>query len=929
MTLLTTRARATTSDALLVARRRARQDAALLVGTAVLLLGTLLLALALPRLVERTADAAVRDTIRAAGTDADVLGFPYITPGTIDPDHVGEAVSTARWLTTQIDTGIGEPVASVRTSTFVARTSAGAFLTRLVTVVVPDRPATQEAVRWVAGTAPVPAPPPQELPDGTLTPPSVQVGMSAAAARALGLSLDDGPVRLTRGAESVDAYVDITGLYEPVDPDDVLWRGSGDLLGTLPTQPQAETAALAGLYVPPTGVEDLAAVNGTRILETAVRAPVDTDGMTLDDARALRAEVVRLTATTGSVASALPDVLEAFETRLTAARAQASLVVVGLASTGALCLVLAAGLLAGRRQTALAGERARGASIASVVVRALVETLPVVVLVTAVAYAAVVLALPGRGGGVTVAATVAGVAALAPAVLAARTAAQAWAGRRVPADRRERARLVARRRARQGVVEVLVVVLAVGALVAVRTRGLVPTGTGDVDPLLAAAPVLLSAAAALVVVRVAPAAVRAVGRVAARSRGLAAPLAVARAQGAATALTPLLAVTVAVALVVLSGVLAHSASVGQQRAADVQVGADARLDGRLDSPLGAAALEELAAAPGVDAVAAAVQLTARGYNAGSGLSATVLAVDVQAWARARAARGLPVDDGLAALATASADAPAGTVPALVSAALLARTAEAGETGPPTVTLPAGPVTLDVRGTTALEPDRGAPPLDARAAFPLESEDEGLVVVDRAALAAAGVSVPSPDRAWVAGPGAAAAVRALALPPPPVAGITTTTRDGWWQAWSSAPLTSSLLALQLLGVGVLAVLLVLALALVVVATARERGRTLSTLRTLGLDARTAHAATLGELAPLVVGGLVGGTVIGLAVPWLVVDALGLGWLTGEPDGARLAPAAWPVLVAAGALLVALAVAVAVEQAVRRRDRLGEVLRVGER
>ena len=41
------------------------------------------------------------------------------------------------------------------------------------------------------------------------------------------------------------------------------------------------------------------------------------------------------------------------------------------------------------------------------------------------------------------------------------------------------------------------------------------------------------------------------------------------------------------------------------------------------------------------------------------------------------------------------------------------------------------------------------------------------------------------------------------------------------------------------------------------------------------------------------------------------------------------AAWPVAVAAGTLVVALLVAVLVEQAVRRREQLGEVLRVGAR
>src|SRR5690606_10627446 len=132
-----------------------------------------------------------------------------------------------------------------------------------------------------------------------------------------------------------------------------------------------------------------------------------------------------------------------------------------------------------------------------------------------------------------------------------------------------------------------------------------------------------------------------------------------------------------------------------------------------------------------------------------------------------------------------------------------------------------------------------------------------------------------------------------------------------------------------GVGALALLAVIALALVVVATSGERGRTLSTLRTLGLDARTARWATLGELAPLAVGGLVGGTAIGLALPVLVGESLGLTWLTAAPSDVPVTLTAWPVLLAAAALALALGAAVVVEQAVRRRERLGEVLRVGAR
>ncbi|MFS0706138.1 FtsX-like permease family protein [Cellulomonas sp. 179-A 9B4 NHS] len=426
--------------------------------------------------------------------------------------------------------------------------------------------------------------------------------------------------------------------------------------------------------------------------------------------------------------------------------------------------------------------------------------------------------------------------------------------------------------------------------------------------------------------RAAPAAVRATGRLAARSRGLAAPLAVARAHGAATAVTPLLAVTVAVALVVLSGTLVQSVRSGQRDAADLRVGGDVRLDGRLDRELGRTALAALPDADGVVALASGSQLPGRTVGSGLGLTATLLVVDAAELARVRADRGLPVDAGLAALGTAGAD---GAVPALVSAGLLDRLSAHPVEGDLRVGVLGEPVAVDVRGTTAMLPDAGAPPLDARAAAPAAVEDDGLVVVDRSALVATGVDVPAPDRAWLSGPGAVAAVTALALPPAAASGITVTTHDGWSRAWTGDPLTAALQALQAAGVGVLALLLVLTLVLVVVATSRERGRTLSTLRTLGLDAGTARAATLGELAPLVVGGLLGGAVIGLVVPWLVTDALGLPWLTGDPRGGRVAPAVWPVVVAAGALLAALAVAVGVEQAVRRRDRLGDVLRVGDR
>ena len=181
--------------------------------------------------------------------------------------------------------------------------------------------------------------------------------------------------------------------------------------------------------------------------------------------------------------------------------------------------------------------------------------------------------------------------------------------------------------------------------------------------------------------------------------------------------------------------------------------------------------------------------------------------------------------------------------------------------------------------------------------------------------------------WVDGPGAAAAVGAAGLTDTP--GITVTEHDEWLSTWRASPLNAGLLALLVATGLVLAGYAVLGLVLTVVATSRERGRTLSALRTLGLDARTARAMTFGELAPLALAAVLAGTAIGIAVPWVLTGALGLDLLTGHPAAAALQVTWVPIVGATVVVLGALAVAVGVESAVRRRDRLGEVLRVGER
>ncbi|MBF0688921.1 MAG: hypothetical protein IR158_14285 [Cellulomonas sp.] len=918
MTTLATRARATTGDALLVTRRRTRQDAGLLLGTAVLLIATLLALLAVPRLLDRTAVTALRTAVVNAGLDGAVTvravpqglgGLPFAAP-----------LEAAGWVDT-VTQGLRPAIALVKSVPYTATIGGTDLSARLFLMDAPGR--RSEPVTWPVGRAPelIVLPDPKD-PDPPPVP-DLEVGLSLPVARVLGVDPAAGPVSVELRNRSSVQEVWVTGLYEPVDPADDRWAIAPDLLQVVPADPADEVAGSFSLYVPPAAASDLARFIGSKQLTGEAIAFADSERLRTEDVPALRRAVVTLMAQDPDVTSTLPDVLDAYEAHARATTAQASLVLAGIGATAACCLVLAAALLVERRRSHLAGERARGASLASVALRGAVESVPVACVAALLAGVAITVWLPGQRGSTWLPAALVVVAASAPAILAARAAAAAWTGRRVPADRRERARLAGLRGARRLVAEIVTVAVAVLALVSLRGRGLVPDDGAEPDPLLVATPFLLAVAASLLVVRIAPAVVRAAGRWAARSRGLAAPLAATRAQRGATALLPLVSVTVAVALMVLSGIVVHNVQEGQQVAADRLVGADVRIDGAdgiLSSQSAVAALEQIASADGVTAVATAAQIEERIFGSGGGLTAAVLVVDAAELARVRDAMGLPVDPGLAALAE-----PSGAqVPALVDAELLARVD--AEDGVPLQVIK-GRVDLDVRGTTSLSIDAGAPPADARATHASRTEDDGVVVVDAGALAARTDKPPSTTRAWVTGPRAQQAVADSGIARLPK--VTVTTRDDWYETWSHAPLPRALAVLLVAAVGALGVLAVIGLALVVVATSGERGRTLSTLRTLGLDARTARWATLGELAPLVVGGLVGGSAIGLALPVLVGDALGLSWVTAAPGHVPIELTWWPVLVAAGALAVALLVAVLVEQAVRRRERLGEVLRVGAR
>ncbi|HWJ83900.1 MAG TPA: FtsX-like permease family protein, partial [Cellulomonas sp.] len=415
-------------------------------------------------------------------------------------------------------------------------------------------------------------------------------------------------------------------------------------------------------------------------------------------------------------------------------------------------------------------------------------------------------------------------------------------------------------------------------------------------------PLLVAAAATLVVARVLPPVLRALSRAARSRRGLVPVVATARASAAAGTAIPLLTLTVAVGLVVFCGTTLLTVQAGQITAAGSRVGADVRVEG----PLTAQDVTDLRAQPGVTAVAGAAVLGGRTLGAGSGTTVDVVLVDADALATIEAAHGRP-DADLRLLTRGE------NPSALVSPSIRA----AVDLVTPDLMTNSGRITLDVVGTVGDEPRVASDSTDV----------DGRVLVDRATFDATQEATTDPSTILVDGPGALAATRALHLADRTE--VTVMSLDGWLDDWRHAPLNRDLIVL-LLGTSIaLAAYAALALVLMVAATSRERGRSLSALRTLGLDARTASTLTFAELAPLAVAAVVGGTAIGILIPWLTSGALGLELVTGGYGPPALRVGWWPVVGACAVVAVALVVTVLVEGAVRRRDRLGEVLRVGER
>lgn len=707
-------------------------------------------------------------------------------------------------------------------------------------------PGLESAVRYLEGGAPAAV---------TAGPGAgFEISLSAPTAEAM-----DWAVGETRTLAQPDAEFEVTlsGVWEPVDPDDAVW---GHVLGAL--EPNI-VRTLGGRDITAAAVVDADSWAAFAQTPGAVRLeawlPVEVDRVDAADTAALLPQLGEVASRSFEIGpggigeqyfvvgavpftTGLPLALE--RAALAAGTVDQVLVMTASGPIGVAIavIVLGARVVFERRRPSLELAAARGAGPRELRTILILDGLAVGVPAALLGGIAGLVAVPadaGPGGWLVVAAF-----AATPAVLLAGRAASLSPLRRARSD------LGTRRSPLRWVVESVVVLLAAVSVWLLWQRGLANPGAG-VDPVLAAVPLLLALAACVLVLRVYPVPLRGIARAAGRGRGLVSMLGATRAlRDPAAGLAPVLALVVGVSIALFSGILLSTVQAGVDQAAAQRVGAELRLDA---TPLPAATVDALRDADGVRAVAPVyatrpVLLEVRAERT----PVNAIVVDVAELAEVQ--RG---SDTALGLPESLADVPADdTLPIVLSQPVADRIGESD-------------ARIEGRPIRTVEVREGLTPFGTRANW---------VLIDRAN--ADGV-VPTlvPQTVLIAlDPGAdpEAVARELAEIVPGASIASPARASAELRAGATiAGVTIALVA----AIVAASILCAIAVALTLVMGGPARRRLLPLLGTLGLRSRQARALVIWEIAPVAAIAVLVGGVLGALLPVVVTAGLDLRPFTG--------------------------------------------------
>ncbi|MET8988199.1 FtsX-like permease family protein [Nonomuraea wenchangensis] len=542
---------------------RARADAGPLLLAAAVVAVVTLLAGAVPPLLSATADAAVRDAVRRDGGDLQVHSRMEGDDGPggsrVRHPRLAEDVDDFRTRATdELGPGLRAvlrpPVATV-TSPTLKITDGSVLRTFQLAYVARDG---GPEVTWIAGGPPRPtASETAAVPYGA-PPWPVQVGLSEADAAALQLR-PGARIPLADDQGNVKK-VQVSGVFRPRDSADPAWRLLPSLLSPVAGADGTGSTRLAGL-LSRESLPDARLAFGPDELRRTVWFTPDPARLAWDVVPSVAAKVVALKASSGSSGARdgslkgetrLDGVLRKVSSQVEAAFAQASVLLVTLLAVAVLVLLLAADLLVRRRAPALAAARQRGMSLPVIGGELLLESAVLALLAAAAGLGLARAVAPGVSWEWTLPVVVTAVAA--GPMFGTLTAARATRDRRVPANRSARRWVRDTVRLRRAALELGVLAVAAGALVALYQRGI----GGGVLP--ASAPALCALAGALMPVRVLPLAMRLVLRRLLRSSRPLAVFGAARAAVTSARVLPLLVLVTSVALA--SYALTFAATVG-------------------------------------------------------------------------------------------------------------------------------------------------------------------------------------------------------------------------------------------------------------------------------------------------------------------------------------------------------------------------------
>jgi putative ABC transport system permease protein len=909
----------------LVTRRRARRDVVLLLAWTALVAFVVLLAVAAPRQVAGTIDRGARQAVADAGPSSDILiqvpvGFPpEFSPPEEAPGHFLQFV---KGIEPNLPSGIREVYGSTTEAalgTHVSITNVsgangrGSTQLRLGMLT----PANRTALTVLSGRLPVSGS------SGSATSP-IEIALSDANARAADLHVgsivnvatNDG--QTTSDGKPLTA-MKVVGIVERGSSGTANWLDTPSVWA--PEEP-ATTSAGVGItaLTTPTGVATAASEYGEQFAGY-IRVHLDAQRFSGDIEPEVARELAALTVDSGplvdqsgasvTVSSRFADALSAYPAEARAALAQMSLVLASLIGVAIAVLILVSRLVVLRRGRELAIERARGSSLPSIVARMGVESLAVTMVAGLIGFGLAAGVEPGPvvNGGVLLLALFVGL--LAAPLQAAVLVHGQWTGRKTPANRQARLELRKRATARRVAAEVTVLLLAIAAELSLSSRGLLETASGGIDLFLAAAPLLFVIVVTLVMLRLYRWPVRAIGAIGRGTRGVLGVLGAARAETAVSAL-PLLALTLAVSLSVGGSVLIASVDGGQVAASWQRVGADVRVD----APVSPEKIASISHLPGVTAVGAANVTASVEVEFGAASKyPTMFAIDR---GFAGLVSHLPVESdessNVASLRKLGAATSASTrLPVVVNPQLASHLVTND------IAMYYGSKTVEMRiiGVTDVTPsgyEHG----------PFFYVDLDSLAQRLARLGASNPDLSEPNTVLITGPGATHAATSLGVAKTDIA-----SRADWLtERRNHQALVGGTQQTMLLATIAVALLAVIALVTTALAGARDRGRSLSLLRTLGMRAGLGWWLALAELLPVVVASLIGGLGAGIGMVVLLEPSLGLRVLAGgesEPPTV-ISPGLIIGLVAAAVVLTL--VAIVAETLAYRRDQLSEVLRVGE-